>query len=309
MRLVAVADLHYDDDRHPRVDAIARAVRGAEADVLVLAGDCAAEGPERIGDVLDLFGGFDGTRLMVPGNHDLWSDEPPFATAQIYEDAVPEIARQHGFHCLDRGPTIVDGTAFVGSMGWYDYEMRQREAPVAGLTVTPIGVSRGDQGKMSFSGVPGARETDWEALRPEDYEANGLIWQRGTRRPEVAVWNDALHIDWGRPAPAVAAWMADRLRSQIAEVRGRCKRVVGVTHFVPFPELAEYHLRSPRRAWAKAFLGSPLLGEALLEADDLALVIYGHRHRQEVREIRGVVTADAAVHGGDDGPLLLTLPD
>lgn len=308
MRLVAVADPHYDDDRRPRVEAIAQAVCGAEADVLVLAGDCSADGPERIGAVLDLFTDFEGVRLMLPGNHDLWQDGPHFDTTRIYEETVPQIAADHGFHCLDRGPVIVDDTAFVGSMGWYDYEMRQREAPVDGLTVTPIEVSRGADGKLSFSAVPGAGEMRWEALGPDDYEAHGLIWQSGAEQPEVAVWNDALHLDWGKPAPEVAREMASRLRAQVDEVAGECGRVVGVTHFVPFVELTEYHLESPRRAYAKAFLGSPLLGEALLNAEDLALVVYGHRHRQEVRAVRGVVTADAAVNG-DDGPLLLTLPD
>lgn len=308
MRVVAIADPHYNEDGRSRVEALAQAACSADADVLVLAGDCAADGPEYVGEALRLFAPFDGTRLMVPGNHDLWEDEQPFTTRRLYEETIPGIAAEHGFHCLDSAPVVVDGTAFVGVMGWYDFRMRQREAPVEGLTVTPIGVSRGANGKMSFSAVEGAEETGWGALDADDYAANGLIWQRGEATPEAAVWNDALRLDWERPAEEVAAEMADRLRAQIGEVATESERVVGVTHFVPFAELAEYHLDSPKRAFAKAFLGSPLLGDALLEAENLALVIYGHRHRQEVREVRGVVTADASV-GPGDGPLLLTLPD
>ena len=308
MRVLAIADPHYDDERRRRVEAIATAVCAAEADVLVVAGDCCADGPERIGEVLDLFEAFDGIRLMVPGNHDLWEQEQPFRTAELYEQTIPDIAERHGFHCLHRRPAIVEGTAFVGVMGWYDYEMRQRRAPIDGLTVTPIEVSRAEDGKPSFTAVEGAEPTHWEALTPEDYAANGLIWQSGDATPEVAVWNDALRLDWELPAHEIAAAMADRLRAQIREVERQCARVVGVTHFVPFAELADHHFDSPKRAWARAFLGSPLLGEALLEAQDLALAIYGHRHRQEVREVHGVVTADAALTAGD-GPLLLTLPD
>ncbi len=306
MRIVAVADLHCDEKRRPRVAAIARAVRAAEADVLVIAGDC-GDGVEQAGEALALFEGVGGTRLMVPGNHDLWQDATPFETRRIYEEAIPAVAAEHGFHCLDRGPVIVGETAFVGAMGWYDYEMRQREAPEGDLTVTPINVSLREGGKMGFSAVPGAAETGWEGLGPEEYAANGLVWQADDDPPQVAVWSDPLHLDWEQPAAEVAAAMAQHIRAQIGEVAGRCSRVVGVTHFVPFAELADYHLQSPRHAYAKAFLGSPLLGEALLEAEGLELVIYGHRHRQEVREVRGVVTADAAVTGGDDMPLLLTL--
>ena len=308
MRVVAIADPHYDAETGPRVEAIATAVCEAEADVLVLVGDCSADGPDGISEALELFRPFDGMRLMVPGNHDLWQHEHPFSTRRIYEETIPQIAEDHGFHCLDRGPVIVDGTGFVGVMGWYDYEMRQREAPEDGLTVTPIEVSRGEDGNISFTAVEGAGEMAWEALQPKDYDANGLVWQSGNSQPEVAVWNDALHLAWELPAPEIAAEMAERLRTEIAEVEGECDRVVGVTHFVPFGELAQHHLTRPKPAYAKAFLGSPLLGEALLEAEKLALVIYGHRHRQEVREVHGVVAADAAVNAGD-GPLVLTLPD
>ncbi|MBD3291320.1 MAG: metallophosphoesterase, partial [Armatimonadia bacterium] len=36
MRLVAIADLHYDDDRGPRVEALAAAVKAADADLLIV---------------------------------------------------------------------------------------------------------------------------------------------------------------------------------------------------------------------------------------------------------------------------------
>ena len=308
MRIVAIADLHYDETRRSRVEAIASAVRVAEADVLVIAGDI-GDGVEGAGEALALFEGVGETRLMVPGNHDLWQDAGPFETRRIYEEAIPAMAAEHGFECLDRGPVIIGETAFIGAMGWYDYEMRQREAPEGDLIVTPVNVSLREDGKMGFSAVPGAAEMSWAELGPEHYAANGLVWQADDATPQVAVWSDPLHLDWELPATDVASAMAERIRAQIREVSGRCSRVVGVTHFLPFAELAEYHLQSPRSAYAKAFLGSPLLGEALLEAEGLELVICGHRHRQEVREIRGVVTADAAVTAGDDMPLLLTLAD
>jgi predicted phosphodiesterase len=308
MRIIALADLHFDTGSRPRIRAIAQAVEAAGADALVLAGDCAASGPELIPEALDLFAGFDGPRLMVPGNHDLWQAEPPFATARLYEQTIPAIAAAHGFHLLDREPFLLGDTAFVGVMGWYSYALRQRKAPRADLTVTPVQVARGADGGMEFAAAPGMGEKCWEELSAEDYVAGGLIWQ-AEGAPHVAVWNDALHLDWGRSDLAIARDFVERLRSQVAAVAGRARRVVGVTHFVPFAELAEHHLTTPTRAFARAYLGDPALGEALLEAEGLALVIYGHRHRQEVREVRGVVTADAGVADQDAGPLVLTLPD
>lgn len=307
MRLIAIADLHYDADAHERMRDLARMINREGGDVLVVAGDCCAEGPALLGEVLGHFEDFPGERLMVPGNHDLWEDHPPFSTEQVYRETIPGIASEHGFHCLDRGARIVGDTAFVGVMGWYDYGMCQREAPTDGLTVMPVRVAPGAEGKMSFSALPGVGEMAWEDLTPEHYMANGLVWQ-SEGAPHVTVWNDAVHLDWRRPDREVAECSADTLREQIASVAAQARRVVGVTHFVPFTELVSYRIENPTRAFARAYMGSSLLGEALLEAPGLTLAIYGHRHGQEVREVRGVVTADAEI-SDREGPLALTLPD
>lgn len=308
MRVLAVADLHYDEQTRGRVAALARAVCEASADVLVVAGDCAADGPELVPKVLGLLSGFSGPRLLVPGNHDLWQDQQPFETWRIYDEIIPEMAAAYGFHYLDHGAFLLGDTAFVGCMGWYDYAFRQAEAPLAEMTVTAVAVRPGEEQPMVFRALPDAREGEWEELGPEHYAARGLVWQ-ADGAPHVAVWNDALHVEWGCSDPEVARRLAARLREQVVSVAPGARRVVGVTHVVPFAELAQYTLDNPTRAFARAYLGSPLLGEALLEAKNLELVIYGHRHRQEVREVRGVVTADAAVVAPDARPLLLTLPD
>ena len=308
MRIVALADLHLGDASRARVAAIAHAACGATADVLVLAGDCAANGPERIPEALSLLSSFAGPRLLVPGNHDLWQREPPFDTWHIYDEVIPEMAAEHGFHYLDHEPLILGDTAFVGCMGWYDYSFRQTRAPAPDITVTPIDVARDEGGQVAFSAVPGATVGQWEGLEAEDYAPGGLIWQT-EGAPHAAMWNDAAHLDWGRSDPQMAQHFAARLREHLDLAAGRARRIVAVTHFVPFAELADYHLEDPKHAFARAYLGSPLLGEALLAAPGVELVIYGHRHRQEVREVRGLVTADAGVAELDAGPLLLTLPD
>lgn len=307
MRILAIADLHYDDDTCERAKALAAAVCEAQAEVLIIAGDCTADGADRLGEVLALFDRFDGERLMVPGNHDLWEHQLPFGTWSLYEETIPAVANDCGFHCLDSGPKLIGRTAFVGSMGWYDYEMRQIAPPLEQMSVAPIEVSRAENGKASFRAVAGAEEKRWQALEAADYAANGLIWQSGGR-PQVAVWNDALHLDWQHEAAHMTEFFSDRISAHLEEVADSCERTVGVTHFVPFRELADHDFERPGRAFARAYLGSASLGQALLQARNLELVIYGHRHLQEVREVAGVVTADASVKNGE-GPLLLTLPD
>jgi hypothetical protein len=67
--------------------------------------------------------------MVVPGNHDVWRNDTD--SRAKYEDLLPRLAREAGFHMLDTGPLVVGRTGFVGSIGWYDYSMRN---PDLGLT-------------------------------------------------------------------------------------------------------------------------------------------------------------------------------
>jgi predicted phosphohydrolase len=131
MKIVALADLHYglrpDWDR--LVEDLARAVTSEGGDVLVIAGDVATADAVGFGPCLDLFSAFPGARLLVPGNHDLWTRGQD--SAALYERILPALCRDHGFHMLDLEPyRAPDGTAFVGSVGWYDYSFRDESLDV-----------------------------------------------------------------------------------------------------------------------------------------------------------------------------------
>ncbi len=306
MNIVAAADLHYNELTARRMRAVADRICGSGADVLVLAGDCAAGGSEEMGQALSLFESFDGPRLLVPGNHDLWVEHPPFDTWKRYLEVLPALAAEHGFHYLDQAPFMLDEVAFIGCAGWYDYGFRQPEPPMKGVWATPVHLVSGIGAALSFSPVPGVGEKRWQDLGADDYATKALIWQTDGL-PHVAVWNDGIHVDWGRPDQAMAEYFAQRLREQAAEVAG-ASQVVAVSHFVPFAEMAGGPFDEVGMAFGRAYSGSPLLGEALREVANLRLVICGHRHHQEVKQVGGLVVADASVANEDEGPLLLTLP-
>ncbi len=275
---------------------------------MVLAGDFVAGGVGELAEVLGLFAEFTGPKIMVAGNHDLWIGGPPFETWTRYEGAIADAAAEQGFHYVDGGPLIVDDVAFVGGMGWYDYSSRQSAEPVADVRVTPVGVSYKADAVASFRAVPDRGEMSWDQLQASDYAHKGMVWQvaGGTH---AAVWNDGIYIDWGRSDEEMTEYFVEKIRSQIAEVAGKANRVVGVTHFVPFAEFAEDDSHEVKRAMARAYLGSARMGEALREAENLRVAIFGHRHRQEVREVDGIVAADASIARDEERPLLLTLPD
>lgn len=124
MRLIAAGDLHYGHypQHDGQTEAMAERVCREGADVLILAGDICSGRPDRFEACLSLFDGFKGRKLLVPGNHDLWTVGG--SSLELYEATLPAIAASAGFAYLDRGPEFLDGVAFVGSVGWYDYTLR-----------------------------------------------------------------------------------------------------------------------------------------------------------------------------------------
>jgi predicted phosphohydrolase len=130
-RLLVTADLHYG--LYPRGDAntrrLAEAACDCEADALAIAGDVGDADADLFGECLGLFAGFDGLKLVVPGNHDLWSVGAG-SSERKYREVLPAIAADRGFCLLDRGPQRAGEVGFIGSIGWYDYSFRNRDMNV-----------------------------------------------------------------------------------------------------------------------------------------------------------------------------------
>ncbi len=123
-RLLVTADLHYG--LYPRGDmctgALAEHVCASGADALIIAGDVADAKGNAFRRCLNLFADFDGLKMLVPGNHDVWCEEG--GSAERYREWVPTECEAAGFRVLDVGPVRTDGAAFIGNMGWYDYSFR-----------------------------------------------------------------------------------------------------------------------------------------------------------------------------------------
>lgn len=126
MRIFIASDLHYGVSRegNAATEALAAQVVERGGDVLLLGGDLAT-GPRTLEACLALFDRFDGVRAAIPGNHDIWMNGWTASSSwEIHEDRLPDLLRRRGFHPLHVEPLRVGDTAFVGSMGWYDYSFR-----------------------------------------------------------------------------------------------------------------------------------------------------------------------------------------
>ena len=124
MNLLVTSDLHLGT--RPAVDHytadLAQFVCSSQADVLAIAGDIGDSSPEAFVRCLRLFADFEGVKLLVPGNHDLWTTSG--SSEAKYRRLLPELSQECGFHMLDASPRVVGGIGFIGSVGWYDYSFQ-----------------------------------------------------------------------------------------------------------------------------------------------------------------------------------------
>lgn len=271
MRLVVTSDLHFNvlRSRQPTL-SVAEEICRLRADALLILGDAAGQDVSILSECLRLFDRFEGRKFFVPGNHDIWT-LPGGCSLVRYEQTLPEVCAQAGFHMLDLEPVVLEGVGLVGSMGWYDYAFRPERLGI------PLRFYRE---KIA----PGA------ASRMERYLH---LVERTDDIPEAAMrmgtrWMDGEHVRLPMDDVAFCQRLLDRLDRQLTTVAGGCETIVVGLHHVPFADLVPNN-DNPSWAFAGAFLGSPAFGDLLLRHPKVRQVYCGHIHKAgEV--VRGHVT-------------------
>lgn len=248
LRLAFTADLHWGPK--PTGDAatlqLVAALKEQPPDLLVLAGDVGAA--SHFDACLSLFDDLPSRKALVPGNHDIWVENPDARgdSLQVYHEHLPRISAEHGFHYLDHDPLFLPDTslALAGSINWYDYSwsldaLRQQ--------------------------VP-----DWEErLRTK-------VFSRGRH-------NDARFVRWPFDDVRFTAEAVAILERHIATALELSEQVIVVTHHPPF-----HGLNFPRPdipptmdslLW-EAFSGNRSLEDVLMRsANRIPFAFCGHTHR------------------------------
>ncbi len=125
LRLAITADLHWGthDNGDDATGLLLEFLRQQPPDVLILAGDIGAG--DHFAECLALFDDLSCRKALVPGNHDIWvtDNDPRGDSLQVYQEYLPKISGEHGFHYLEHGPLVFQEAdlALVGSINWYDY--------------------------------------------------------------------------------------------------------------------------------------------------------------------------------------------
>lgn len=245
---------------------LAEEVCATPADALLVLGDVAGQDLGILREALRLFDGFAGHKLFVCGNHELWAP-PGESSLERFEVQVPAICRETGFHPLDLEPVVIDEVGLVGSIGWYDYSYRPRH----------LGIPLRFYEAKTAPGAAGRIDAHLHLLADSSDVPEASL-SMGAR------WMDGLHVRLPMSDEQFCERLAARLAEHLAAVEPACRTIVAGLHHVPFAEMVP-QAADPSWAFAQAFLGSPRFGEVLLNCPKVGVMLCGHAHKGDRRQI------------------------
>lgn len=257
MRIAFTSDLHVDITAQNQMllPHLVEEFRRLEPDVIVLAGDVANDLAGWEG-ALKHFGVINVPKLIIPGNHDVWLESKKALkkgkdSAWKYRIALPQCAERCGFHYLPEQPLVVGDIGFAGSLGWYDYTLRDKR-----LDTT---LSKADYEQAEFP------EGSWNDVRQ-------AAWLRD---PQAADWRRRrLRVS----DIEVCEKMRNELDRDLQRIASQASKLVVVVHTAPIESALERRsVPDPFDAYEGSIEIGLLLKELASRRD--LVVICGHRHR------------------------------
>lgn len=250
MKMFFTSDLHlYADARGDKsIQALAAYVceNGAPDDVLIIAGDCGEEDVV-FASCLRLFSRFQGTRLAVAGNHDVWTRPGSMDSFEKHQ-YIQELMFHNGFWALEVAPNVINGIGFAGCMGWYDYTFRD-----------PIGIAKEWYDAKTY---PGDNDPGW----------NDAVFARWNGISDAQITEQQV-------------WRLKDQLSSLSERTDRIVVVTHHTPMKKLLFNPRF-LLTRRQRFFNAFLGSEQFEKLFTQyADRIALSVSGHIHLG--RDVRG----------------------
>lgn len=257
MRLLITADLHYNHVRsRPVADEVIERMNRVGGDAVLVVGDTATAEGDWFERCLERFT-IDGPKLLVAGNHELWTRDGD--SREILFEQLPRRAREIGWWWLEDRPFVGEGFAIVGSVGWYDYQFAQAS----------LGIPRRFYAAKVSPGATG-HFTQYAHLMEDAADVPAKAME------VVARWNDGKFVHLHELDEAFLEGRIESLRGQLEGLK-QVEHVVAAIHHLPFEQLLP-PAHSAQWDFAKAYLGSPKIGELLMKYENVRHCFCGHSH-------------------------------
>lgn len=261
MKIAFISDLHVDisPESFNLIDYLIERLLSLKPDVFIIAGDIAAI-TQTFEKTLKRFSALSCNKLLVAGNHDIWIDSPSNLQKGIhsgvkYRELLPQICKRNNFIYLGLEPYSLDGIGFVGTIGWYDYTLRNKKYD----TMFSLETYRSKQYGKRFT---------WN-------DSNFAYWMDGVKNRR-------------KTDEEVAQEMETSLKHQLQSLTcQKINNIVVVIHHVPFRKMLLYPNLLPFDFFS-AFMGSEGLGKIIREENTVTHTICGHSHLKSSLKIGNV---------------------
>ncbi len=246
-----VSDLHYGLDPlgDQAVRKLARYIieNSTDRDILCICGDIGSDA-KTLEQALRLFDGFPGVKCGVLGNHDVWIFENLELNSWDALALGNNQLKANGFHPLEDEPISVNGTTFVGTIGWYDYSFQDPKLNVP----------------------------------------TSFYQQKRCPKSGTITWNDAKYAVWGMSDQQVTDYFAEKLRSHLASCPKEQEIIVAMHHLPTRKLLFHPRWLVPKSyRFTNAFLGSDVFSNLLGDHKNISHVFCGHAHMPRRAKING----------------------
>ncbi len=258
MKVAYTSDVHADITLNNGriIPYLVKRVQEIKPDVFVIAGDISNTLSSMDG-TLKLFNELSCLKVMVPGNHDVWIESNNSLkkgkdSFYKYRHAIPKVCSQNGFLYPISEPFIIDNTAIVGNIGWYDYTLADSR-----LTST---YNFMDYVRGTFE------EGSWN-------DTKYAVW---LKNPDSTSWRERLKTFSNN---SVFVMLLEELKNSVQKIPDNIRKVLIVLHTAPFKECI---IPKGEPSPFDAYEGSAQIGGFIksISEDREISIICGHRHKK-----------------------------
>lgn len=266
MKVAYTSDIHSDITMNNRllIPHLVNRIKEIRPDVFVIAGDV-SNYLDNLDSTLKQFNELECLKVMIPGNHDVWIESNNSVrkgkdSVYKYRQAIPQICKSNGFLYPIDEPYIINDTAIVGNIGWYDFSFTDSRLA---LKYSFMDYARGtfDEGEWN--------DSKYAVWLKEPNSSNWKERQKRFRNNEIF------------------EMLFDELKAVVQQIPESVEKLLIVLHTAPFKDcILSKDIPCP----FDAYEGSGRIGEFIssVSKGSNVSVICGHRHKKLFLEIENV---------------------